>query len=64
MKIMAGIMKKIMANGTMDAKKSWWVSELLAADCKEACIAPRMGKYDAAMARMAAGKKKHDDKMR
>ena len=35
MKTMTEIMRKIQAKGTMNAYNSWWVSELLAADCKK-----------------------------
>ena len=36
MKVMKDMTKNIKAKGKMDANNSWWVSELLAADCEKA----------------------------
>ena len=33
--IMADMARKIKRKGRMDAKRSWWVSELLVVDCKK-----------------------------
>ena len=38
MKVMKEMTKKIRAEGRMDANSSWWVSELLAADCEKAWL--------------------------
>ena len=36
MKVMKDMTRKIRLKGRMDANKSWWASELLAADCEKA----------------------------
>ena len=36
MKVMRDMTKKTKSKGRMDANNSWWVSELLAADCEKA----------------------------
>ena len=38
MKIMADVTRKTEAKDRMDANNSWWVSGLLAADCKKAWL--------------------------
>ena len=35
-KTITNMIRKIKAQGTMDANNSWWISELLAADCNKA----------------------------
>ena len=37
-KFMEDMMRKIKAKGRMDANNSWWVSEMLAVDCKKAWL--------------------------
>ena len=32
------MLRKIRSKGIMEANSSWWVSELLAADCGKACL--------------------------
>ena len=39
----------------MDARRSWWVRELLAADCTTNVAQPRMGRYDAAVVLLTSG---------
>ena len=41
MKTMTNMIRKIKAKGRVDANRSWWVSELLAADCKKAWLHPK-----------------------
>ena len=38
MKAMRDMIRKIKAKGRLGAKNSWWVSELLAAECEKACL--------------------------
>ena len=38
MKIMKDMIRKIRSKGRMDASNSWWVSELVAADCEKAWL--------------------------
>ena len=38
MKVMKDTTRQIRAKGRMDANSSWWVSELLAADCEKAWL--------------------------
>ena len=38
MTITKDVIKKIRSKGRMDAKKRWWVSELLTKDCERAWI--------------------------
>ena len=40
MKTMTDMIRKIKAKDRMDADNSWWVSELLAADCMKAWLHP------------------------
>ena len=40
MKVMTDMTRKIKPKGRMDARNSWWVSELLAADCQKAWLHP------------------------
>ena len=40
LKVMEEMTKKIRSKGRMDANNSWWVSELLAADCARAWLHP------------------------
>ena len=42
LKTMTDMLRKIKAKSRMDANKSWWVSELLAADCKKAWLRPAL----------------------
>ena len=37
---MADVTRKVKAKGGIDANSCWWVSELLAADCKKAWLHP------------------------
>ena len=39
---MTDLMRKIKANVRMDANNRWWVSDLLAADCKKNMTSSRM----------------------
>ena len=41
LKVMKDMTKKIRSKGRMDASDSWWVSELLAADCEKAWLPPQ-----------------------
>ena len=36
--IMKDLTRKIRSTGRVDAKNRWWVSELLATDCENACV--------------------------
>ena len=47
-------MRKMRATGRMDAHYSWWVSDLLAADCKQKMAPPRMERHFAAVVQLAA----------
>ena len=38
MKVMKDMTRKIRAKDRMDASSSWWVSELVAADCAKGCL--------------------------
>ena len=38
MKVMKDMTRKNRAKGRMDANSSWWVSQLLAADCEKAWL--------------------------
>ena len=38
--VMARMMRQLKVKGRVDAQSSWCVSELLAADCKKACLRP------------------------
>ena len=38
MKVMKDVTRKIRLKGRVDASSSWWVSELLAADCEKAWL--------------------------
>ena len=35
MKVMKEVIKKFRSKGSLDANNTWWVSELLAADCEK-----------------------------
>ena len=41
MKLVKDMSKKIRSKGRMDASNSWWVSDLLAADCEKAWLQER-----------------------
>ena len=45
---------KIKAKGRVDANNSWWVSDLLAAECQKSVASSRTGGHSAEMAQLAA----------
>ena len=64
MKVMTDVTKKIKSKGRMDATDSWWVSQLLAADCKKSVAPPMMDTVRRWYDRLYEMKKKDEEKAR
>ena len=52
------VMRKMKAKVQLDAQNSWWVSAVLAVDCKKGVGSPKMGGHTAAVVQIAVGRRR------